>query len=85
MDRILQDRQVVNSNICDLLITKIQEQYTKPGFQYSAVALMFFLLWPTVRFLLFLVSILFFLIFKFFNLIKIYHFHKITDEVEQID
>ncbi len=84
VDNVMQDREIVDQWVCEVFIDQISERYDQPWFRASVIVLLFLLLWPSFRFVFFVIWILSFIFFKILNLLKIYQFELQTDEVENI-
>ena len=78
-DEIVSEKEFINEGICETIIQQIQKKSSGPLFSYSAAVLLFFLLYPLIKILLFMVSAVSLLIFELLKLAKIY-----TREKKQI-
>ncbi len=84
-NQIMENKQILNDNICELVVWKIKEKYQDPKFQFSVMFLLFVLFYPLIRLALFIFSLINFIFFKLMNLVKIYKFKTVVDDVESIE
>ena len=84
IDSVIKDKKVVDKWVCNFMITQIKDRYNKPSFKFSVILLLTLLLWPFLRFALYIVWVINFIIFKILNFLKVYRFILKTDEVEEI-
>ena len=84
IDNVLEDKELVDQWICEVMIDKISERYDEPWFRLSVITLLFLLLWPSFRFIFFIIWVLSFIFFWILNMIKVYKFEIKMDEVENI-
>jgi len=83
--QILDNKKILDKNICSLVVWQIKEKYNKPWFQFTVMFLIFLLFYPFIRLILYILAILNLLLFKISNLFKIYKFKKVVEEVEIIE
>lgn len=82
--------QIQNENvstsmgICDYLLSKVHTQFWKSEFTASLILLLFLMLYPFVRIVVAVMSILAFIIFKLCYLIGIYEVSSSPEEIEKI-
>jgi hypothetical protein len=67
------------------MITQIKERYNKPSFKLSVILLISLLLWPFLRFSLFIIGVLNVILFKILTFIRVYRFVLKLEEVEEIE
>lgn len=79
------DKKNVDSWICSYTIEQIASRYEKPSFKFSVITLLFFLLWPFMRIIFFIISVLNLLIFAIARLLKVYKFQYVLEEVEELE
>ncbi len=85
IDQVLADKKLIDSWVCNYIIDEIWKRYNKPQFKFSVIVLLWFLIFPFVRIFFFILWIINLLIFKLFNILWVYKFVKIKEEVEIID
>lgn len=84
-NQIMENKQILNDNICELVVWKIKEKYQDFKFQFSVMFLFFVLFYPLIRLVLFVFSLINLIFFKLMNLMKIYKFKTVVDDVEIIE
>lgn len=84
IDQVVKDNSFVNQGVCELIVKQIQDKYTNPVFQTSVILLLFLLISPFVRLLIFIVATLSFIVFKILNLLRIYRFKKVQKLWEEL-
>ncbi len=85
INQILDNKKILDKNICSIIVWQIKEKYNKPWFQFAVMFLMFLLFYPFVRLILYILAILNLIMFKIMNLLKIYRFKKEVEDVEIIE
>ena len=85
LNQIVKNKQLLNKSICEIIVWKIKAEYQKPGFQFTVMFLLFMLFYPIIRLFLFILSFINFIFFKLMNLVKIYKFKTVVDDVEIIE
>lgn len=83
-DNFIKDKETLDSKICEFLIQEIKVRYNDPSFKISVVIFMFILFWPFLRIVFFIISFFNLLFFKLLNILRVYKFQTVTDEVEEI-
>lgn len=79
------DKSKINQGVCEVIVDQINTKVKTPKFKYSVALLLFFLLYPLVRFFFFMVSIGGFIIFKILHRSKLYTWKKVMKEVEEVE
>ncbi len=85
INQILDNKKILDKNICSIIVWQIKEKYDKPWFQFAVLFLMFLLFYPFIRLILYILAILNLITFKILNLLKIYKFKKEVEDVEIIE
>lgn len=84
VDQVMQDQDFVNNGICDVLISSIKDRFDKPVFQFSVIVLMYLLLYPIIRLIIFIMEFISLAIIGLLRLTKTYTFITKKEEVEDI-
>jgi hypothetical protein len=84
IDQIVSDQESYSQGMCNMLLAEINEKYRLKEFWFSAVILTYLLLFGFVRLSFFIMSFIWFLLFKLLYLIWIYKIIKIKKEVNEI-
>lgn len=84
VDKVVESNEKINRKICEVIVDRIKQWFENPIFQFSIVFVMFLLLGPLVRILLYLVEIVLFLLIKILLLTRVYRIYKVPVEVERI-
>lgn len=85
LNQIMENKTLLDKNVCNIIVWKIKTEYHKSGFQFTVMFLLFMLFYPIIRLFLFILSFINFIFFKLMNLSKIYKFKTIVDDVEVIE
>jgi len=85
LNQILENKKLLNKSICEIIVWKIKNEYYKTGFQFTVTFLLFMLFYPIIWLFLFILSFINFIFFKLMNLVKIYKFKTVVDDVEIIE
>lgn len=85
VNQILDNKKLLDKNICSIIVWEIKEKYNKPQFQFTVVFLIFLLFYPIIRLILYILAIINLIFFKIMNLWKIYKFKKVLEDVEIIE
>ncbi len=84
-NQIVENKKILDKKFCQIIIFNIKNKYTKPWFQFSVMFLMFMLFYPIIRFVIFLLSFVNYILFHFAIFLRIYKYKKIVDDVEIIE
>jgi hypothetical protein len=84
IDQIVSDQESYSQDMCNILLVEINEKYRLKEFWFSAIALIYLLLFGFVRLSFFIMSFIWFLLFKLLYLIWVYKIQKIKKEVNEI-
>jgi len=79
------DKSKINQGVCEVIVNQINTKAKTSKFKYSAAILLFFLLYPLVRFFFFMVSVGSFIFFKILHRSRLYTWKKVMKEVEEIE
>lgn len=85
LNQIMQNKKLLEKNVCEIIVWKIKDEYQKPWFQFAVIFLMFMLFYPIIFLILFILSFLNLIWFKLMNLAKIYKFKTVVEDVEVIE
>jgi len=85
INQILDNKKLLDKNICSIIVWQIKEKYNKPWFQFTVMFLIFLLFYPFVKLILYVLAIINLIIFKILNLCKVYSFKKEVEDVEIIE
>lgn len=85
LNQIMQNKKLLDKNVCEIIVWKIKKEYQKPGFQFTVIFLIFMLFYPIILLTLFILSFLNFILFKLMNLFNIYKFKTVVEDVELIE
>lgn len=84
VDQIIADQENYSDSMCDILLTEINEKYRVKQFGVSAIMLTYFLLFGFIRLAFFIMSFIWFLLFKLLYFFWLYKINKIKKEVYEI-
>jgi hypothetical protein len=82
--KTIKENEKLNNTICDYTIKVINEKLQSPTIQYPVIILIILLIYPFLRIIIWLLSLVSLLIFELLYLFKIYRKHKETKDVERI-
>lgn len=85
IDQTIRDNTKVNMWICDYVLGEINKIYSVPWVKVSVIALMFLLLYGFIRIEFWIMTGLWYLVFKILYLLKIYRTKKVLKEVEELE
>lgn len=85
IDKAIHNNTTVNMGICDYVLGEMNKIYQNPGFQTSVIVLMFLLLYGFVRIVFWVMTGIAFVVFKALFVAKIYRFHTVTKEVDELE
>lgn len=80
----LKENQKLNNTICDFTLKTINEKLKSPTIQYPVIILILFLIYPFLRIIVWIISLIGFLLFEITYLLQIYVKRKEKKEVERI-
>ncbi len=84
IDQIVSDQESYSQGMCNMLLAEINEKYRLKEFWFSAVVLTYLLLFGFVRLSFFIMSFIWFLVFKLLYLVWLYKIKKVKKEVNEI-
>lgn len=84
IDQLLVDQKSYSQGICNILLQEINEKYMLKEVWLSAVMLIYFLLFGFIRLAIFVMSFIWFLLFKLLYWCWVYKIEKIKTEVLEI-
>ena len=84
IDQILLDQENYSSSMCDMLLAEINEKYRVKEFGVSAIMLTYLLLFGFIRLSFFIMSSIWFLLFKLLYLLWLYKIKKVNKSVDEI-
>lgn len=84
IDQIIVDQENYSASICDMLLAEINEKYKLKEFGISAIVLTYLLLFGFIRLAFFIMSSIWFLLFKLLYLTWLYEIKKVKKEVNEI-
>jgi hypothetical protein len=67
VNQIMENKKILDKNICQIIVSNIKEKYSKPGFQFTVMFLLFLLFYPFIRLFLYILAIINFFMFKLMN------------------
>ena len=83
--QIMENKKILDKNICQIIVSNIKEKYNKPGFQFVVLFLIFMLFYPIVRVVILILSFVNWIMFQLSRLAWIYKINKVLEEVEIIE
>lgn len=78
------ENERLNNTICDYTLQVINEKLKSPTIQYPVILFILFLIYPFLRIIVWIISIVWLLLFEVLYLFNIYTKHKETKEVDRI-
>jgi hypothetical protein len=84
VNQIQAENVSTSMGICDYLLTKVNMEFGRPEFAASLILLLFLLLYPFVRIVFWVMSLIAFIIFKLCYLMGIYKVSSHQEEIEKI-
>ena len=84
IDELLADQKSYSLDVCNILLKEINEKYMLKELGLSAVMLIYFLLFGFIRLAIFVMSFIWFLMFKLLYWLWVYKIEKIQAEVLEI-
>ena len=84
IDQVILDQESYSQGMCNMLLEEINTKYMLKEFWLSAVVLIYLLLFGFVRLSFFIMSFIWFLMFKLLYLTWVYEIKKIQKEVKEI-
>ena len=85
INQIMENKKALDKNLCEMIVQNIKEKYNKPHFQVTVLFFMFLLFYPFIRIILYILAIINFIAFKLTNVMKLYRFKKVVEDVEIIE
>lgn len=83
-NQIMENKQLLNENMCEIVVKNIKSKYELPSFQITVLFLMFMLFYPFIRIFLTILAILNAIAFWLMSLVRIYKFETVSEDVETI-
>ena len=84
IDQIIEDQKIYSQDVCNMLLNSINEKYMLKELGLSVVMLIYFLLFGFIRLAIFIMSFIWFLIFKLLYWLWVYKIKKIKTEIFEI-
>lgn len=84
LDETMKENDNLNMGVCDYLLKRVESVYQNTTLQISIVVTLFLLLYGFIRITFWVMTIIWFVIFKLLCLLKVYSFEKITVEADKI-
>ena len=84
VDQVILDQKSYSQGVCNMLLTEINAKYKLKEVWFSAVVLIYFLLFGFIRLSFFVMSFIWFLMFKLLYLLWVYEIKKVQKEVKEI-
>ncbi len=84
VDQIMWQQESYSLGMCDMLLDEINAKYDLKEFKLSAILLTYLLLFGFVRVAIFIMSLIWFIIFKLLYLVWLYKVKKIKKEVNEV-
>jgi hypothetical protein len=84
LDQTMKENDSVNMGICDYLLDRVESVYQNTTVQISIIVTLFLLLYWFIRITFWVMTIIWFIIFKLLCLFKVYTFAKVVVEVDKI-
>jgi len=85
VNQIMENKKLLDKNICQIIVWNIKKMYNKPWFQFSVMFLIFLLFYPLIRLFTFVLAFLNFLMFQLAKWARIYKYTKVLEEVEVLE
>jgi len=85
INQIMENKKILDKNICQIIVSNIREKYNKPWFQFVVMFLIFMLFYPIIRIVIFILAGINWLMFQLSRLAGIYKYTKVVEEVEVIE
>ena len=85
INQIMENKKILDKNICQIIVSNIREKYNKPWFQFVVMFLIFMLFYPIIRIVIFILAGINWLMFQLSRLAGIYKYTKVVEEVELIE
>ncbi len=85
VNQIMSNKKILDKNICQIIVSNIKEKYTKPGFQFAVMFLIFMLFYPLIRLVIIILAIINWFLFQLARLAHIYRYKKVVEEVEVLE
>jgi len=85
VNQIMENKKILDKNICQIIVSNIKEKYNRPGFQFTVMFLIFMLFYPLIRLVIFVLALINWIMFQLARFAKIYRYKKVVEEVEMIE
>lgn len=85
LNQIMENRQLLNENMCELVVSNIKSKYQNSEFQITVLFMMFILFYPFIRIFLFIISIVNLVFFGIMMSLKIYRYRTVSEDVYIIE
>ena len=84
IDQVLSEQESYSSNVCELLLNEINSKFWIENFKWSAILLIYLLLYWFIRISFWVMSGIAFIIFKILYRCKVYRISETTKKVDEI-
>jgi len=85
INQIMENKKILDKSLCSTIVENIKEKYNNPHFQFAVLFFIFLLFYPFIRIILYILSIFNLISFKLMNLMHLYKFKIIVEDVESIE
>ncbi len=85
IDQAIHDNEVVNMGICEYVLHNIKTIYARPGFEISAIVLMFLIFYGFIRIEFWLMTGISLLLFRGLYMMNIYRVKSITRKIDHLE
>jgi len=85
INQVMENKKILDKGLCETIVQNIKEKYNKPQFQFTVMFFIFLLFYPFIRLFLYILAVINFIAFKLMNLMQLYRFRKVVDDVEIIE
>ena len=82
--KTLNENKELNQWICEFTLSKLQQQLKNPWFQLWIIVLMVAIVYPFLRIIVYITSIIWLIVFEIMKGTKLYSIEKVMTEVEKI-
>jgi hypothetical protein len=82
--KTLSENKELNQWICEFTLSKLNVQLKNPWFQIGVIVLMVAVVYPFLRIVIFIMSIIWLFLFEIMKWTKLYSIEKVMTEVEKI-
>ena len=82
--KTLNENKELNQGVCEFTLSKLNQQIKNPWFQIWVIILMVAIVYPFLRIVVFIMSLIWFIFFEIMKGTKLYSIEKVMTEVEKI-